>query len=54
MWKDGAFARYDRAGHHYRLEVPAGGSITFAIGNSEFIMTAGNVTVRAARIDLNP
>ncbi|EDP61880.1 hypothetical protein BAL199_28780 [alpha proteobacterium BAL199] len=23
VWKDGAFARYDRDGHHYRLEVPA-------------------------------
>ena len=54
VWKDGAFERYDRDGHHYRLEVPAGGSITLAIGDSELVMTADNVTVRATRIDLNP
>jgi hypothetical protein len=32
----------------------AGGSITLAIGDSELVMTADNVTVRATRIDLNP
>ena len=34
MFKDGAVMEYDRAQHHWRLSVPAGGRIRFEIGGT--------------------
>jgi phage baseplate assembly protein V len=37
--KDGAVEAYDRAGHHWTLDVPAGGSITVRIGRTSLVLT---------------
>lgn len=44
-FKDGAFVQYDREGHHYHLDVPAGGSITLHIGSTTLLLEDGKATL---------
>jgi phage baseplate assembly protein V len=44
-FKDGAFVQYDREGHHYHLDVPAGGSITLHIGSTTLLLEDGKTTL---------
>lgn len=32
QWADGAFQDYDRAGHHYVLDIPSAGDLTLRVG----------------------
>ena len=52
-WKDGAVMEYDRAKHHWRLAVPAGGKIVLEIGPSKIEMSDAGIRLTAPRIDLN-
>ncbi len=45
QWSDGAYIDYDRAGHLYRLDVPAGGGITLHIGQTTLILQDGKATL---------
>lgn len=52
-WKDGAFQDYDRAGHHYVLDIPEAGDITLHVGaatltlkNSDITATIGSSTLK--------
>lgn len=42
---DGAFIEYDREGHQYALDVPAGGAITLRIGQTTLKLEDGQATV---------
>lgn len=42
---DGAFIEYDRDGHQYVLDVPAGGAITLHIGQTTLKLEDGQATV---------
>jgi len=53
LFKDGAVMEYDRAQHHWRLAVPAGGRIVLEIGPSRIEMTDAGIRLVAPRIDLN-
>ena len=52
-WSDGAREEYDHEAHTWRLTVPNGGSITFAIGATTMVLTGTGVTMNSPRIDLN-
>lgn len=45
QYSDGAALEYDRAAHQYRLDVPAGGSITLAIGDTTLTLEADKATL---------
>lgn len=45
QWSDGAFQDYDRAGHHYILDIPAGGDITLHIGSTTLKLEDGKATL---------
>lgn len=49
-FKDGAFEQYDREGHHYHLDVPAGGSITMHIGSTTLVMEDGKTTLNTPEL----
>lgn len=53
LFKDGAVMEYDRAQHHWRLAVPAGGKIVLEIGLSKIEMSDAGIRLTAPRIDLN-
>lgn len=53
IYKDGAVVEYDRAGHNYLVDIPAGGKITLRCGASTIEISDDGVTVTAPRIDLN-
>lgn len=42
---DGAFIQYDRAGHLYDIDVPAGGAITLRIGQTTLKLEDGKTTL---------
>lgn len=42
---DGAFIEYDRDGHRYAMDVPAGGSITLHIGGTTLKLEDGKTTL---------
>jgi phage baseplate assembly protein V len=42
---DGASIQYDRAGHLYEIDVPAGGVITLRIGRTTLVMRDGSTTL---------
>ena len=44
QWKDGAFHDYDRAGHHYVLDIPSAGDITLHIGASTLTLKNDQIT----------
>jgi len=48
-WADGAVEVYDRAGHSYLLDVPAGGEIRLRVGRSELVIADGQATLRTPR-----
>jgi len=50
---DGALVEYDRAAHHYLVDVPAGGEITLRCGASTITITNDGVKAKGLRIDLN-
>lgn len=50
---DGALIEYDRAAHHYLVDVPAGGEITLRCGASTITITSDGVKAKGPRIDLN-
>ena len=50
---DGAQVEYDRAAHHYSVDVPASGTITLRCGASAITITASGIEIVAPRIDLN-
>lgn len=45
QYADGAFIQYDRAGHHWHLDVPAAGSITLHIGNTTLLLENNKATL---------
>lgn len=49
-FKDGAFVEYDREGHHYHLDVPAGGSITLHIGSTTLLLEDGKTTLSTPQL----
>lgn len=49
-FKDGAFVEYDREGHHYHLDVPAGGSITLHIGGTTLLLEDGKTTLSTPQL----
>lgn len=49
-FSDGAFIQYDRAGHHYHVDVPAGGSITLRIGGTTLVMKDGETTLTTPKL----
>lgn len=53
VWKDGAVMEYDRARHHWRLSVPAGGRIVLEIGATRLELSDQGAKLIAPRIDLN-
>ena len=53
LFKDGAVMEYDRAQHHWRLAVPAGGKIVLEIGATQLELTDQGARLTAPRIDLN-
>lgn len=53
LFKDGAVVEYDRAQHHWRLAVPAGGQIVLEIGPTRLELSAQGVRISGPRIDLN-
>lgn len=53
LYRDGAVMEYDRAQHHWRLAIPAGGRIVLEIGPSKIEMTDAGIRVTAPRIDWN-
>ena len=44
QWADGAFQDYDRAGHHYVLDIPTDGDITLHVGASTLVLKNGEIT----------
>lgn len=50
---DGAVMEYDRAQHHWRLAVPAGGKIVLEIGPTRLELSDQGARLTAPRIDLN-
>ncbi len=53
LFKDGAVMEYDRAQHHWRLAVPAGGKIVLEIGPTRLELSDQGARLTAPRIDLN-
>lgn len=53
VWADGAVREYDREGHHYLLDVPAGGSITLRIGRTELVLRDDGVTLNTPDFEAN-
>ena len=53
LFKDGAVMEYDRAQHHWRLAVPAGGKIVLEIGPTRLELNDQGARLTAPRIDLN-
>ncbi len=53
LFKDGAVMEYDRAQHHWRLAVPAGGRIVLEIGATKLELSDQGARLTAPRIDLN-
>ena len=53
LFKDGAVMEYDRAQHHWRLAVPAGGKIVLEIGPTRLELSDQGARLTASRIDLN-
>ena len=45
LFKDGAVMEYDRAQHHWRLAVPAGGKIVLEIGATRFELRNDGTTL---------
>lgn len=45
QYQDGAFLQYDRAGHHWALDVPAAGSIILHIGATTLLLEDGKATL---------
>ncbi len=52
-FKDGAFVQYDRQGHHYHLDVPAGGSITLRIGDTTLLLQGDKTTLTTPHLAVN-
>lgn len=50
---DGAVVEYDRAAHHYLVDVPAGGTITLRCGASTLVITNDDIRVDGPFIYLN-
>jgi phage baseplate assembly protein V len=44
-YADDAYLQYDRDGHHWHLDVPAGGSITLHIGDTTLLLEDGQATL---------
>jgi phage baseplate assembly protein V len=53
LFKDGAVIEYDRAQHHWRLAVPAGGKIVLEIGPTKLELSDQGARLTAPQIDLN-
>ena len=53
LFKDGAVMEYDRAQHHWRLAVPAGGKIVLEIGATTLELSDQGARLTSPRIDLN-
>ena len=53
LFKDGAVMEYDRAQHHWRLAVPAGGKIVLEIGPTKLELSDQGARLTGPRIDLN-
>ena len=53
LFKDGAVIEYDRAQHHWRLAVPAGGQIVLEIGPTKLELSNQGARLTGPRIDLN-
>ena len=53
LFKDGAVIEYDRAQHHWRLAVPAGGKIVLEIGPTKLELSNQGARLTGPRIDLN-
>lgn len=47
---DGAFIEYDRDGHQYVLDVPAGGAITLHIGQTTLKLEDGQATLTTPKV----
>jgi len=43
-WADGAFQTYDRAGHHYALDIPSAGDFTLHVGAATLVLKNGEIT----------
>lgn len=43
-WSDGAKQTYDRAGHHYVLQIPDAGDLTLHVGASTLVLNNGAIT----------
>ncbi|WP_028318376.1 phage baseplate assembly protein V [Desulfobulbus elongatus] len=52
-YSDGAVVAYDRAGHHYLVDIPAGGSVTIRCGAASIVLTDAGVQIAGPRVDLN-
>ncbi len=44
-FQDGAFIEYDRAGSHYRVDVPSKGSISLRIGDTTLLLESDKTTL---------
>lgn len=53
LFKDGAVSEYDRAQHHWRLSVPAGGRIRFEIGGTALELTAEGTTLTTPKLTVD-
>lgn len=51
--KDGAVIEYDRAGHAYRVSVPAGGRLELSVGATSIVLDDTGVSLHGPRINLN-
>lgn len=49
-YKDGAIESYDRAVHAYKLQIPAGGSITLQVGNTMLVLTESGAAVTSGDV----
>jgi phage baseplate assembly protein V len=44
QWGDGAFQDYDRAGHHYVLDIPSAGDLTLHVGAATLVLKNSDIT----------
>jgi phage baseplate assembly protein V len=45
-WSDGAFQDYDRAGHHYVLDIPSAGDLTLHVGAATLVLKNSDITAK--------
>ena len=47
IYKDGMLVEYNRETHQYRMEIPAGGKLTLAVGSTTLVIEDGKITASA-------